>query len=201
MQRFLDLAISGSITMYKKEHQTWSHFRSCYLSWWWKFNQWCICVFPAVSAKVISYRKYKSIDKEAFLAHLRVSSLVLDPPNDVNHLVDLYDGTLRDIVDMHAPLRTKDMPRSQTVFQNIINWNKDMAHCFNSFFCQKILHIQGGFPSSTLSQGTSLVEESHTFMMNTFDTLQRLIADNIWKCYLMLSVQVILCLRSLWKIV
>ncbi|KAK2151927.1 hypothetical protein LSH36_345g00012 [Paralvinella palmiformis] len=64
----------------------------------------------SVSAKVISYRRYKSIDKESFLADLRVSSLVLDPPDDVDHLVDLYDNTLRDIVDQHAPLRTKEMP-------------------------------------------------------------------------------------------
>jgi len=44
----------------------------------------------SVSAKVISYRKYKSIDKEAFLADLLVSSLVLDPPDDVDQLVDLW---------------------------------------------------------------------------------------------------------------
>ena len=44
----------------------------------------------SVSAKVISYRKYKSIDKESFLADLLVSSLVLDPPDDVDQLVDLW---------------------------------------------------------------------------------------------------------------
>jgi len=38
----------------------------------------------SVSEKVISYRRYKSIDKEAFLADLRVSSRVLDPPDDVD---------------------------------------------------------------------------------------------------------------------
>jgi hypothetical protein len=54
----------------------------------------------SVSAKVISYRRYKSIDKEAFLADLRVSSLILD----------LYDSTMRNVVDQHAPLRTKEMP-------------------------------------------------------------------------------------------
>jgi len=52
-----------------------------------------------VSAKVISYRKYKSIDKEALLADLRVSSLILDPPDDMNHLIDLYNSTLRNVVD------------------------------------------------------------------------------------------------------
>ena len=64
----------------------------------------------SVSAKVISYRRYKPIDKKALLADLRVSSLVLDPPNDVDHLVDLYDSTLRHIIDELAPLRTKEMP-------------------------------------------------------------------------------------------
>jgi len=65
----------------------------------------------SVSGNVISYRKYKLIHKEAFLADLRVSSLVLDQPDDVDHLVDLYDSTSRDIVDEDAHLRTKEMPR------------------------------------------------------------------------------------------
>ena len=64
----------------------------------------------SVLAKGILYRRYKSIDKEAFIADPRVSSLVLDPPDDVDNLVDLNDNTLRDIVDEHAPLRIKEMP-------------------------------------------------------------------------------------------
>ena len=36
--------------------------------------------------------------------------MVLDPSDDVDHLVDIYDNTLKDIVDQHAPLRTKEMP-------------------------------------------------------------------------------------------
>jgi len=48
---------------------------------------------------------------EAFLADLQVSSLVLDPLDHVNHLADIYDGTLRYIVDEHAHSRTKEMPR------------------------------------------------------------------------------------------
>jgi len=40
-----------------------------------------------------------------------ISSLLLDLLDYVNHLVDFYDSTLRDIVDEHAPLSTKVMPR------------------------------------------------------------------------------------------
>jgi len=35
------------------------------------------------SAEVISCRKYKSIAKDALLADMRVSSLVLNPPDDI----------------------------------------------------------------------------------------------------------------------
>ena len=145
--------------------------------------------------------------------------------------MDLYNSTLRDIVDEHAPLRINEMPstpmlpcynkniqaakrhrrycerlwirtslfvhfemfkvskilvkntlasakseyynkkikaskrnqrtvfsvvnkvlhKSQTVLPNNINSHKNMAHCFNNFFGQKILNIHSGFQSSTLS--------------------------------------------------
>jgi len=68
-------------------------------------------MYRVVSAKVISSRKYKSIDGDAFLADPEVSSLVLDPQDDILYLVDLYNITLRDLVDEHASLGTKEMPR------------------------------------------------------------------------------------------
>ena len=58
----------------------------------------------SVAAKVISY-------KNSFLGDLRVSSLVLDPPDDSDHLLDFYNSTPRDPLVEHAPLRTKDMSR------------------------------------------------------------------------------------------
>jgi len=63
----------------------------------------------------------------------------------------------------------KVLHKSQTVLPNNINSDTDMAHCFNNFFCQKILNIHSGFQSSTLSQGKPLVEESCISMMDTFE--------------------------------
>jgi len=75
----------------------------------------------SVSAKIMLYRKYNLIDKDVFLADLCVSSLVLDPPDDVDHLVDLYNSTLRDTVEEHVPLRIKEMRR-----RPLLPWfNKD----------------------------------------------------------------------------
>jgi len=48
----------------------------------------------SVSAKVIAYRNYKSIDDDAFLANLSVSSIVLELSNDIDIQVDIYDRTL-----------------------------------------------------------------------------------------------------------
>jgi len=44
----------------------------------------------------------------------------------------------------------KVLHRSQIVLPNIINSDKDMAHCINYFFSQK---MHDGFPTSTLSEG------------------------------------------------
>jgi len=51
------------------------------------------------------------IENDAFLADHGISSLVIDPLDDINYLVDLYNSTLKDPVDGHGPLRTKEMPR------------------------------------------------------------------------------------------
>ena len=46
----------------------------------------------------------------------------MDPPVDADHLGDLYDSTLRDIVDELALLGTKEMPRMP-----ILSWyNKNV---------------------------------------------------------------------------
>ena len=63
----------------------------------------------------------------------------------------------------------KVLNKSQTVLPNIINSDKDIAHCFNNLFSENIFNIHDGFPSSTLSQGMPLVEESCMSMMNTFE--------------------------------
>jgi len=63
----------------------------------------------------------------------------------------------------------KVLHKSQTVLPNNINSDKYMAHCFNNFFCTKILNIHSGFHSSNSLQGKPLVEESCISIMDTFE--------------------------------
>ena len=73
-----------------------------------------------VSTKVFSYLKYKSIDKAVFLADLKTTYFVLDPPED--QMVDLYNSTLMDLAEKYAPLRSKQMLQ-----RALLTWyNKDI---------------------------------------------------------------------------
>ena len=61
-----------------------------------------------VSTKIVPYHKFKSIDKDVLLI---LRPLVLDPPEDLDQVVNLYSSTLMDLVEKYTPLRTKQMPQ------------------------------------------------------------------------------------------
>jgi hypothetical protein len=54
-----------------------------------------------------SFRRIKQINTDLFLSDLLNSTLVSDPPQSLNTLVDCYNHTLRFLLDKHAPLITK----------------------------------------------------------------------------------------------
>ena len=86
---------------------------------------------PPVPTKPVAYRKYRSIDKKTFVDDLKESRLIVDPPNDLEQLVDLYKKILRDLVDKHATLKTKKMP-----VRSLVPWyNKDRL--------QKVVNVYG----------------------------------------------------------
>ena len=86
-------------------------------------------------------------------------------PEHYNKNIKAFKGNQRTVFSVV----NKALHKSQTVLPNNINSDKDMVHCFNNFFCQKILNIHSGFQSSTLSQGNPLVEE---FCMSMMDTIE-----------------------------
>ena len=91
----------------------------------------------------------------------------------------------------------KVLHNGQTVLPNIINSDKDITHCFNNFFYQKILNIPNGFLSSALSQGNPLVEEFCMSKMETFEPFTKTDIRPLLKGHPMLSVQLTLCQHGL----
>ena len=55
-------------------------------------------------------RRVKGIDKSQFRDDLAQSPLVTDPSNNIDNLVDLYNATLLDLLNKHAPEGEKVVP-------------------------------------------------------------------------------------------
>jgi len=56
----------------------------------------------------VTRRRWRSFNFDNFIADLQQTQLIVDPPCDVNELFDLYDKTLAELLDKHAPWqRTK----------------------------------------------------------------------------------------------
>lgn len=62
---------------------------------------------PHLSRKQVSFRKTKAIDTTTFMEDLSASQLCQDPPSEPDKLVDCYNTTLAELLDRHAPLKTK----------------------------------------------------------------------------------------------
>ena len=72
------------------------------------FSDHCFVLFSInMSRQKLSFRKIKAIDTTIFMADLSASRLCKDPPSDLEKLVDCYNTTLVDLLDRHAPLKTK----------------------------------------------------------------------------------------------
>ena len=62
---------------------------------------------PQLSRKKVSFRKVKAIDITSFTDDLSASELCQHPPSEPALLVDCYNTTLAELLDRHAPLKTK----------------------------------------------------------------------------------------------
>ncbi len=69
---------------------------------------------PPLVTKEVTYRKLKSIDIEAFSRDLLELDFVVSPPEDLRSLINGYNRTLSELLDSHAPEKTRlmvDRPR------------------------------------------------------------------------------------------
>ena len=64
---------------------------------------------PPLPTKTITFWQYKKIDKERFLADLEESNLIKEPVDTLEELIDQYNSTLCDLLNKHAPLKTKNI--------------------------------------------------------------------------------------------
>ena len=62
---------------------------------------------PLLTKKQIIYRSFKNFDIDLFISDTRSSSLISDPPNELDDLVALYDSELSGIFNRHVPIKKR----------------------------------------------------------------------------------------------
>ena len=67
---------------------------------------------PANQSRVVSYRQLHKINHDLFKHDIVNSPLILSPKADLDDLCDQYDDILLNILEKHAPLKSKTFPLS-----------------------------------------------------------------------------------------
>ena len=81
---------------------------------------------PSFLEKTISFRKLKYIDLNSFQSNLPATDLHKNPPEAQEDLAKCYNGTLKVVLDKHAPLITssiKERPHVPWFSEEIIRLN------------------------------------------------------------------------------
>ena len=62
---------------------------------------------PLFTKKQIIYRSFKNFDIDLFISDIRGSSLISNPPNELDDLVALYDSELSGVFNRHVPIKKR----------------------------------------------------------------------------------------------
>jgi hypothetical protein len=78
---------------------------------------------PPLPREVRTYRSYKSLDYAQLLTDIQSSDLIQNPNDSLCGLVEQYNNTLSNLLDKHAPLKTKVI-----TIRPITPWYSDEIH-------------------------------------------------------------------------
>ena len=85
----------------------------------WPDHSWIVAgldlLMPQDHTTVVqTTRGWRSFNFDAFISDLHESTLLSEPPTDVDYLFDCYHRTLETLVDLHAPLKTVQVRADHT---------------------------------------------------------------------------------------
>ena len=95
--------------------------------------------FPRPPPSTHSFRLTGSIDYQAFTKDILHSPLVLNPPSSLDDLLSCYNSTLSDLLDIHAPLKTRHSSHTTNP------WFTSYLQAFKTF-CR---HLEHAYQSTT----------------------------------------------------
>ena len=100
----LDLLItrsSSTVITHLSQHES---YQSDHKSFTFKFFPH---IRPTTERTTIQYRSYNTIDVDNFKSDILASPLYTKPASNASDLADQFSSTLRSILDIHAPIKTK----------------------------------------------------------------------------------------------
>ncbi len=77
---------------------------------------------PTPVKKVINSCRTSKIKVDDFIEDLNKSQLVVDSPSAIQLLVNCYDLVLTQLIDLHAPMRTKQVAEHVDASGSLVSW-------------------------------------------------------------------------------
>ena len=87
----------------------------------------------------IFFQKINKIDYESFHSDILSSDLIKKPENDLSALCQQYDSVLSSILDKHAPVSTKTLPRKPPTPE--VMKAKTLRHYLERTWCRSRTHL------------------------------------------------------------
>ena len=147
---------------------------------------------PTTERTTIQYRSYNTIDVDNFKNDILASPLYTKPASNASDLADQFSSTLRSILDIHAPIKTKTVvqrPHTPWINPEILQAKRErsrLERCWRRWkspFDRKKFRAQCNSVRSLISKAKSsflynLVTESSTNPRTLWKTLNTILHRN-----------------------
>ena len=129
---------------------------------------------PRNEKKTIFCRNLKGVDKEKFTEDLRNSKLITNPPSNLDELTSLYNSTLTELLNTHAPLRKKSVVQREDFefFDTALKEAKKKRKESENVWRNTGLEIHRQIYRTLRNQYTDLLRETHSKHIIDLDQIE-----------------------------
>lgn len=144
---------------------------------------------PSFTKKQIIYRTFKNFDINLFISDTRGSSLISDPPNELDDLVALYDSELSGIFNRHVPIKKRTVairPATPWYSEELKSekrgkrrlerrWRASRSMRDREAYARQCEVLKDLLSSSRSNYYSNLVAENHSNMRSLFEVFSKLL--------------------------
>ena len=125
---------------------------------------------PLFTKKQIIYRSFKNFDIDLSISDTRSSSLISDPPNELDDLVALYDSELSGIFNRHVPIKKRTV-----TIRPAAPWYSEELKSDREAYTHQCKVLKDLLSSSRSNYYSNLVAENQSNMRSLFAVFSKLL--------------------------